>query len=166
MVVVCVDMSTSTGAANIQIGKADTPSGPAINSNKAILSGGGLYVIGSKAEITINGGSIANNDVTNYVPNEDVANEGGTVELKNGDVSHKVVTFDVNTTDPSATVSPKIQKIVTATNSFLVAPTPERSMYDFVGWNSRSDGNGTVYKTGDIMRLESDITLYAQWKSQ
>ena len=163
---VCVDMSTGTGAANIQIGKADTSSGPKINSNKAVLYGGGLYAIGSNAKITINGGSIVNNDVTNYVPNSDVANEGGTVELINGDVSHKVVTFDVNTTDPSATVSPATQKIVTATNSFLVAPTPTRSMYIFESWNSRPDGKGTTYKTGDTMRLESDITLYAQWKSQ
>ena len=162
---VCVDMSTSTGTANIQIGKDDT-SGPQINDNKAVLHGGGLYAIGSKADITINGGSIMNNSVSNYVPNADVTNEGGTVKLINGEVSHKVVTFDVNTNDSSATVSPAIQKIVTATNSFLVAPTPTRTMYEFVEWNSRPDGEGTTYRTGDIMRLESDITLYAQWRSQ
>lgn len=162
---VCVDMSTSTGTANIQIGKNDT-SGPQIKDNKAVLHGGGLYAIGSKADITINGGSIMNNSVSNYVPNADVTNEGGTVKLINGEVSHKVVTFDVNTNDSSATVSPAIQKIVTATNSFLVAPTPTRTMYEFVEWNSRPDGEGTTYKTGDIMRLESDITLYAQWRSQ
>lgn len=165
---ICVDMSASEQndayKATIKIG--DSGSGPKINSNKAILYGGGLYAIGKNAEVTIDGGSIKQNSVANYVPNEDVANEGGTVELKQGDVTHVVVTFDVNTQDTSATVSFPTQNIVTSTNSFLVTPEANRPLYTFVEWNSRADGEGTTYKTGDLMNISDNMTLYAQWKAQ
>ncbi|MBR6661514.1 MAG: InlB B-repeat-containing protein [Bacteroidales bacterium] len=164
---ICVDMSesdASVAAAIIKIGNGIT--GPDIINNKAVLYGGGLYAEGVNAEITIDGGSIKNNRTANYVPNEDVANEKGTVILEDGDVTHVEVIFDLNTTDPTATVTPSVQKIVTATNSFLVAPTPTRSMYNFVGWNSRKDGMGTTYTTGSPMNLKENLTLYAQWQSQ
>lgn len=163
---ICVDMSESDAsvAAIIKIGNGTT--GPDIINNKAVLYGGGLYAEGVNAEITIDGGSIKNNRTANYVPNEDVANEKGTVILEDGDVTHVEVIFDLNTTDPTATVTPSVQKIVTATNSFLVAPTPTRSMYNFVGWNSRKDGLGTTYTTGSPMNLKENLTLYAQWQSQ
>ena len=163
---ICVDMSESdaSAAAIIKIGNGTT--GPDIINNKAVLYGGGLYAEGVNAEITIDGGSIKNNRTANYVPNEDVANEKGTVILEDGDVTHVEVIFDLNTTDPTATVTPSVQKIVTATNSFLVAPTPTRSMYNFVGWNSRKDGMGTTYTTGSPMNLKENLTLYAQWQSQ
>lgn len=165
---ICVDMSASAGdnapKAEVTIGKEQQ--GPSISGNTADLYGGGLYAIGKNAEITINGGRIKDNHVTNYVDNDDVANERGTVVLNYGEVTHIVVTFDVNTSDTSATVSPATQNIVTATNSFLVAPTPSRALYRFAGWNSRSDGKGTSYATGDLMNLSEDITLYAQWIAQ
>ena len=165
---ICVDMSASVGdddpKAVVKIGNAGE--GPMISANKAILYGGGLYAIGKNAEITIDGGGIKDNSVTNYVTNEDVANEGGTVVLNAGEVTHVVVTFDVNTTDASATVSPATQNIVTSTNSFLVAPTPSRALYHFDGWNSRPDGKGVSYTTGDLMNISADMTLYAQWIAQ
>lgn len=165
---ICVDMSASSGddapKAIVRIGKEN--SGPSITNNKATMYGGGLYAIGENAEVTIDGGTIKNNRVTNYVTNEDVANEHGTVVLNGGDVTHVVVTFDVNTTDPTASVNPGSQNIVTSTNSFLVAPTPNRALYRFIGWNSRADGKGVTYKTGDLMNISEDMTLYAQWRAQ
>ncbi len=173
---VCVYMATETNSggvapkAIIQIGQ-DKNNGPAITSNKAVLYGGGMYAKGVNANITIDGGSISNNSVSNYVPNEDVSNEGGTVKLYEGEVSHKIVRFDVNTKTADATA--KVEgdaevKIVTATNSFLVAPAATRSMYNFIEWNTRKDGNGDSYSAGDIINvnLTADLTLYAQWQSQ
>ncbi len=129
----------------------------------------GLSRIGKKAMITINGGRIMGNRITNYLPNSDVTNEGGTVLLKEGDVTHVVVTFDVNTSDPTAKVegaSTAQQKIVSATNSFLVAPTPQRDLYNFVGWNTRPDGKGFTYVDGQLMNISEPVTLYAQWQAQ
>lgn len=35
--------------------------------------------------------------------------------------------------------------------------------HDFTGWNTESDGSGTMYRQGDEIILDSNITLYAQW---
>ena len=168
---ICVDMSQAkeTDVATINIGSDGQTGGPQIDGNKAVFYGGGLYAKGTKAEVTIYGGSIKDNGVTNYVPNEDVANEGGTVELIDGDVSHKIVKFDLNTTDNSAAVNPGSTKIVTATNSYLNLPNATRNNYILEEWNTRSDGKGISYKTSDnpiLMNITEDVTLYARWKSQ
>ena len=38
--------------------------------------------------------------------------------------------------------------------------------YDFYEWNTKADGSGDSYKEGQYITLNSDITLYAQWRSQ
>lgn len=35
---------------------------------------------------------------------------------------------------------------------------------DFIGWNTAADGSGTAYAPGDTITINSDVTLYAQWK--
>lgn len=41
-----------------------------------------------------------------------------------------------------------------------------RPGYEFIGWNSQSDGKGKAYKPGDPVILpENGMTLYAQWKA-
>ncbi len=37
-----------------------------------------------------------------------------------------------------------------------------RAGYTFTGWNTKSDGTGNTYKTGDTIKA-SNMTLYAQW---
>ena len=40
-----------------------------------------------------------------------------------------------------------------------------RSGYEFVSWNTKSDGSGTTYNPGDSITLNGKpVTLYAQWK--
>ena len=158
---VCVDMSGTEQAAKVTVGTSGE-TGPAISENHTLLSGGGLYVSGKKANIIINGGNIDGNSTSAYVPNVNVANEGGMVTLNGGNVSHKVVTFYANDgTDTSET-----QKIVTATNSLLVAPEFERTGYRLAGWNTRADGRGASYTDGQTMNITADLTLYAQWELQ
>lgn len=36
--------------------------------------------------------------------------------------------------------------------------------WDFIGWNTHPDGSGNNYKPGDTLAVQSDLTLYAQWK--
>lgn len=39
-----------------------------------------------------------------------------------------------------------------------------RSGYSFSGWNTKADGSGTAYKSGDSVPLDDEtVTLYAQW---
>lgn len=42
-------------------------------------------------------------------------------------------------------------------NSFV------RKNKKFLSWNTESDGTGTEYKDGDIISIEKDMVLYAQW---
>ena len=47
------------------------------------------------------------------------------------------------------------------------ANTFSREHYDFVGWNTQADGNGTVYTAEQDVELTKDnnsLTLYAQWE--
>lgn len=39
-----------------------------------------------------------------------------------------------------------------------------RTGYTFTGWNTDKDGKGTSYADKASLKLDSDITLYAQWK--
>jgi co-chaperonin GroES (HSP10) len=38
--------------------------------------------------------------------------------------------------------------------------------YEFVGWNTKADGSGTVYQPGDTIVLIQNTTLYAQWQTK
>ncbi len=131
----------------------------------AMMSGGGLYVRGTNANVTIHSGMIAQNKVSAYVKNQDVANEMGGVTLIAGLVTHVVVTFDGNggTVNNETTYT---QNIVTNTNSKLAPNRFVRAGYTFTGWNTRADGLGDSYSEGDAKPHSSDITLYAQWKAQ
>lgn len=167
----CVDMSESQGAkADVVVGETSgTISSPMISKNKALLQGGGMYVIGENANIYIHNGTILNNITSAYVANQDVANEFGMVTLNGGNVTHVVVTFHGNGGYLNGAET-AIQNIVTATNSVLVQPSViNRAGYRFTGWHTRADGNdskGKAYTDGDIMNLSQSIDLYAQWELQ
>ncbi|MBP3425198.1 MAG: InlB B-repeat-containing protein [Rikenellaceae bacterium] len=160
----CVDMSATSYKATVKVGTEGSGSvtNPNISKNYTILSGGGLYASGLNANISIYSGKIAQNITSAYVPNQDVANEGGMVTLEGGDVNHKVVTFDGNggTAKVSGNTT-EMQKIVTATNSKLIIPEFERFGYTLTGWK---DINGTEYTNDQVMNISYDITLYAQWQ--
>jgi len=131
--------------------------------NHTLLQGGGVYAKGANAHIIINSGTIQDNTVSQYVHNEDVANDLGSVTLNGGDVKHNDVTFNIN--DGSDNPETSIQKIVTETNSVLITPKFTRMGFTLVGWNTKPSGAGESYAEGDIMKINKDITLYAQWKA-
>ena len=170
----CVDMGNSTDiAATVTVGKtgASTNSNPLIKSNTASLQGGGLYVRGEKANITINDGKIRSNNTAGYVANPDVANEGGMVTLNGGDVTHVVVTYMPNggeITLDGQPVSSVSQKIVTATNSKMVVPGEfKRAGWKVSYWHTRPDGDDTKgkrYEIGSTLNVSADLPLFAQWE--
>ncbi|MBP5416029.1 MAG: InlB B-repeat-containing protein [Clostridiales bacterium] len=41
-----------------------------------------------------------------------------------------------------------------------------RDGYTLIGWNTESNGSGTVYSLRDVLTLDSDLTLYAMWKNE
>lgn len=167
---VCVDMGDTQNKATVTVGAegqgvTEQDANPKITSNMAMMAGGGLYVRGEKAGITIHSGMIDGNDVSAYVKNENVANHLGEVNLIDGLVTHVVVTFDGNggTLDGAATDT---QKIVKDTNSKLKANSFVLGGHNFNGWNTRKDGKGTSYSDRGFIVASEPVTLYAQWKSQ
>lgn len=171
---VCVDMGSTSNAAVVTVGVAGQgvtagDADPKISGNTSMMAGGGLYVRGTYANIIIDSGMIDGNQVSAYVRNENVANEGGEVLLNAGQVTHIVATFEGNggnVTVDGHTVTSYTQNIVTKTNSKLAANRFSRSGFYFAGWNTRADGLGTAYIDKQFMNVSESITLYAQWYKQ
>ena len=173
---VCVDMEETAHAASVIVGKEkaageeEVNTTPNISGNAAMLSGGGLYVRGANANITINGGNIKSNQVSAYVKNENVANEGGEVTLNAENVTDIVrVTFNANGgyKKGASSVTEYEQKIVINTNSKLAENQFEWGGKNFVRWNNRPDNLGDIsYDNGAKINISKDITLYAIWKDQ
>ena len=40
----------------------------------------------------------------------------------------------------------------------------KKAGFTFVDWNSKADGTGAVYKDNQVLTIDRNITLYAQWK--
>ncbi|NLD93200.1 MAG: InlB B-repeat-containing protein [Fibrobacter sp.] len=64
----------------------------------------------------------------------------------NGGIAPAEMTFDSNAL------------VTVAANTTL-----SKTGFDFNGWNTKADGNGTVLVAGATFRIKSDTTLYAQW---
>ncbi|MBQ8228573.1 MAG: InlB B-repeat-containing protein [Clostridia bacterium] len=47
----------------------------------------------------------------------------------------------------------------------LSSAVPSKSGYTFISWNTKADGTGTSYASGDNYSFDASLTLYAQWKS-
>jgi hypothetical protein len=169
---VCGDMGATSHAASVIVGEAGAENNttPDISGNTAMLSGGGLYVRGLKANITIDGGNIKGNQVSAYVKNENVANEGGEVTLNAEHVTDFVtVTFNANGgyKKGSSSVTEYEQKIVINTNSKLAENQFEQGGKNFVRWNNRPDGLGDIsYTDREKVNISNSITLYAIWVDQ
>lgn len=173
----CVDMGGSAKA-TITIGaEGGTPTSPVIDHNSAALSGGGMCVLGTNSDITIYSGTIKGN-VSAFVQNEDVRNDGGTVTLvgtsANCDVKYNTVIFHTNYDDADAAQNKTAeQRIVTHTNSKLAPPADPNTgnaawtyeWHNFVRWNTQRDGTGTDYAPGTTMNISADVHLYAIWES-
>lgn len=80
---------------------------------------------------------------------------------KNTDPDSLMVTFDKNADDATGSMAPQTAKKGEAfalnANSFT------RSGYTFVAWNTKADGSGIRVPNNAKVKLNSNVTLYAQW---
>nr|MCR5741367.1 InlB B-repeat-containing protein [Gammaproteobacteria bacterium] len=74
-----------------------------------------------------------------------------------------VVSYNANTTDDvSNLASSAIVK--EGENHTVSSLVPVRVGYTFASWNTKADGTGASYASGDVIEnLEDDVTLYAIW---
>ena len=102
----------------------------------------------------------------NGEPNKNVSIEKGTT----GDLSFTAawrplnsysVSYDANGGEGSieTTRKSKGESVEITSDSGI-----SRKGYEFVCWNTSSDGSGTNYKAGDSYSEDADIWLYAQWE--
>lgn len=66
--------------------------------------------------------------------------------------------------DNGGSGGPVSQSKVYGTNLTLSATIPTRQGYEFINWNTASDGSGTSYTPSSIYTANTTVTLYAQWK--
>ena len=74
------------------------------------------------------------------------------------------ITFDGNGADGGSMLQ---QTIIAGDTENLTANAFTRAGYEFTGWNTDADGNGTAYADEAAFTASSDeqrVTLYAQWK--
>ena len=174
---VCVDMGTNSVAKlNVTVGTESSidvaaTNNPDINANSALIKGGGMYVNGAKANVTLYDGNILNNETSSYQVNPDISVVGGLVTLEKPGITTQVtVTFSNNAqyyTSGATDDTTVEQYIVAASDNKLDANTFSQinDYYnEFIGWNTKRDGSGTAYTNEQIVSLNENITLYAQWK--
>lgn len=97
--------------------------------------------------------TVENNSFT--MPSNDVTFTGSWTKLY-------TVTYDPNAPDAEGSMDPDVEKAGTPYTIRDCLFT--RTEYNFIGWNTKSDGTGD-YLTGDIV-LNQDLTLYAQWEKK
>ena len=75
-----------------------------------------------------------------------------------------VLTFDSNGGSGSAPAALSCRSGETVTVPKATAMT--RSGYWFLGWSTSKTATAATYKTGSVITLTGNITLYAVWKKQ
>ena len=48
----------------------------------------------------------------------------------------------------------------------ILEEAPVRDEYNFYGWNTKENGSGKLFVPGEKININSDITLYAQWRKK
>ena len=71
------------------------------------------------------------------------------------------VTYDGNSADSGKTTD--TNTYTPGTTATVKANGYTRNGYTFTGWNTKEDGSGTPYKTGDWITMTDNVVLYAQW---
>ena len=178
---VCVDMGSNAKAdLSVIVGEKSDKSATdvlKIAENNALIKGGGMYIKGANATVTLNDGYVLDNQTSSYQVNPDMTVEGGLVTLmKPGITTQVTVTFNNNAqyytqNDPTGQKEDIMteQYIVAASLSELKACTfaaINEYYKNFKGWNTRRDGKGASYTDSQIVSLDENITLYAQWSDK
>ena len=71
-----------------------------------------------------------------------------------------IITFNGNGADSEEQAQQRVSKgigIDLRGNTFV------KDGFDLLWWNTEADGSGTIYRNGQHVCLEEDLTLYAQW---
>lgn len=76
----------------------------------------------------------------------------------------KIITYTVTYNANGGSNAPASQTKNHGATITLTTAKPTMNLYDFVRWNTKSDGTGTSYNAGASYSADASVTLYAQWK--
>ena len=74
------------------------------------------------------------------------------------------VSFRINYPESTGGPSNVNSRIIPYGEVISFEPLQDTNDYEFLGWNSRSDGTGTFYVNGDVFVRTQRITLFAIWQ--
>ena len=107
---------------------------------------------------------------TKYTMSPDYAEEDGRINVKyagklttvvgvfTADLSFYELTYDLNGAEGNVEGGTYAND-----EEVYLSGAPEREGYDFNGWNTQADGNGTPYEAQQRIFLDGNLVLYAQW---
>jgi uncharacterized repeat protein (TIGR02543 family) len=153
-------VTTSGGAVNILSGStlAITAEGSGYSNHKWYVNGVNTGQSGTTYNFT---NTAAGTHTVSMVVEKDGVpyNTSISITVK----SSYIVTFNIN--GGTGGTAPASQTVVFSHNSITLPDGSgfSKTGYAFEGWNTRADGEGTKYNTGDTYYPTGDITLYAMW---
>lgn len=76
----------------------------------------------------------------------------------------QIITYRVQYNANGGSGIPSEQTKIYGQTLYLSNTKPTRQNYNFVGWNTKSDGTGTTYAAGGAYTANAAVTLYAKWE--
>ncbi len=178
------NQASDGGGLFVNSGATFTTSGSvSITNNKAVAAdgeGGGIYTqaytnLNLSSQTYFGGNSAyrafnppANAD-TSYPNIRYLHLSVATHPLNNYDINYAgidepvlvVLTYDPNGGSGGNSFSGVVRSVGVASASEAGV---SRAGYQLSGWNTAANGSGTAYNIGDIINLDSNLTLFAQWE--
>lgn len=106
------------------------------------------------------------NNAIPYVPSQIVDESASMSKDIPSDGLNQVKQYTITFKDPDADDDDEevLKKRTADEGTMVPLYKPSKSGYTFIEWNTKSDGDGTGYEDTDKIRLEKNMTLYAQWE--
>lgn len=134
-----------------------------------VIIGGNIYyfdnngvAVGDKLPTPSKGFDLAGNSVRTFTQDQ-IVNGGGTPIDPNSSAED-----NSNYTDYSVTFldnnGDKLKSRNIKKDEYVTLYKPSKSGYTFIEWNTKKNGNGTSYDYDEKIKVQDDITLYAQWE--
>jgi uncharacterized repeat protein (TIGR02543 family) len=123
--------------------------------------------IGSDYPTPVKGFDYYGNSTLPYVPNQIIdENASMSSDIPTDGTKEAKKQYKVKFKDPDADSSDEeLLKTRTVDESTIITLyKPTKSGYTFIEWNTKSDGDGTSYEYDDRVKVNEDMTLYAQWE--
>lgn len=109
-----------------------------------------------------------NSSISFYIPFIDGLSQGYIYCTNNngitGSITQQVHTVSYNAN--GGTGAPASQQKIWGSILTLSSTIPTRDGYEFLYWNTASDGSGRTYNPGDLYGDDADVTLYAIWRER